>query len=164
MSSIGWFDPIAEPSAWADLAVRAAVRLGLSTARHSQGKGTAFFAQEIVVGLYADPPTPGGTYHGYLVEDGRFAACDVPGSTLSQICGLNSCADFLGLYDDVDGNEQGRPTHSAFFLAVPVRPTDSPRFRRGPQKELTKEAAPKCGNNSAETVRTSAVLLRRATS
>jgi hypothetical protein len=62
---------------------------------------------KIIVGLYADPPIPGGTYHGYVVENGKFAPYDVPGSVLTQIWGINSSADFVGLYDDASGNEHG---------------------------------------------------------
>lgn len=62
---------------------------------------------KIIVGLYADPPAPGGTNHGYIVENGKFAPYDVPGSTLTQIWGINSSADFVGLYDDSNGNEHG---------------------------------------------------------
>lgn len=62
---------------------------------------------KIIVGLYADPPVPGGTYHGYVVENGKFVPYDVPGSVLTQIWGINSSADFVGLYDDVAGNEHG---------------------------------------------------------
>lgn len=62
---------------------------------------------KIIVGLYADPPIPGGTYHGYVVENGKFAPYDVPASVLTQIWGINSSADFVGLYDDASGNEHG---------------------------------------------------------
>jgi hypothetical protein len=57
--------------------------------------------------LDGDPPVPGGTYHGYVVENGRFVPNDVPGSTLTQIWGINSSENFVGLYDDVAGNEHG---------------------------------------------------------
>lgn len=62
---------------------------------------------KIIVGLYADPPMAGGSYHGYIVENGKFATYDVPGSVLTQIWGINSSADFIGLYDDANGNEHG---------------------------------------------------------
>lgn len=62
---------------------------------------------KIVVGLYADPPMAGGSYHGYVVENGKFVPYDVPGSVLTQIWGINSSADFVGLYDDAAGNEHG---------------------------------------------------------
>ena len=62
---------------------------------------------KIIVGLYADPPAPGGTYDGYVVEKGKFVSYDVPGSTLTQIWRINSSADSVGLYDDVDGTEHG---------------------------------------------------------
>lgn len=62
---------------------------------------------KIIVGLYADPPAPGGTYHGYVVENGKFAPYDVVDSVLTQIWGINSSADFVGLYDDAAGNEHG---------------------------------------------------------
>ena len=61
----------------------------------------------IIVGLYADPPMPGGTYHGFVIENGKFVSYDVPGSVLTQIWGINSSADFVGLYDDAAGNEHG---------------------------------------------------------
>ena len=62
---------------------------------------------KIIVGLYADPPAPGGTYHGFVVENGKFVAYDVPGSVLTQIWGINASADFVGLYDDAASNEHG---------------------------------------------------------
>lgn len=62
---------------------------------------------KIIVGLYADPPMAGGTYHGYIVENGKFATYDVPGSVLTQTWGINSSADFIGLYDDANGSEHG---------------------------------------------------------
>lgn len=62
---------------------------------------------KIIVGLYVDPPMSGGTNHGYVVEDGRFVPYDVPSSVLTQIWGINSSADFVGLYDDAAGNEHG---------------------------------------------------------
>ncbi len=62
---------------------------------------------KIIVGLYANPPLAGGTYHGYVVENGRFAPYDVLGSVLTQIWGINASADFVGLYDDANGNEHG---------------------------------------------------------
>src|SRR5713226_8654954 len=62
---------------------------------------------KIIVGLYANPPLPGGAYHGYVVENGKFAPYDVPGSVLTQIWGINASADFVGLYDDANGSEHG---------------------------------------------------------
>lgn len=62
---------------------------------------------KIIVGLYADASMAGVTYHGYVVENGKFVPYDVPGSVLTQIWGINSSADFVGLYDDVDGSEHG---------------------------------------------------------
>ena len=62
---------------------------------------------KIVVGLYVDPPMPGGLYHGYVIENRSFTPYDVPGSTLTQIWGINSSATFVGLYDDANGNEHG---------------------------------------------------------
>ena len=62
---------------------------------------------KIIVGLHVDPPASGGTNHGYVVENGKFVPYDVPGSVLTQIWGINSSADFVGLYDDTAGNEHG---------------------------------------------------------
>ena len=61
----------------------------------------------IIVGLYVDPPDVNGQSHGYIVHDGTFQPYDVPGSTLTQIWGINPAADFVGLYDDSNGNEHG---------------------------------------------------------
>lgn len=61
----------------------------------------------IIVGLYVDPPNSGGQNHGYVVQNGTFRPYDVPGSTATQIWGINSEADFVGLYDDVDAQEHG---------------------------------------------------------
>lgn len=61
----------------------------------------------IIVGLYVDPPSSSGRSRGYIVRDGVFHAYDISGSTATQIWGINSDADFVGLYDDVNGNEHG---------------------------------------------------------
>jgi hypothetical protein len=61
----------------------------------------------IIVGLYVDPPVPSGQYRGYIVHDGKFHPYDVAGSTATQIWGINPAADFVGLYDDTNGNEHG---------------------------------------------------------
>ena len=61
----------------------------------------------IIVGLYVDPPDQNGQYHGYIVHDGTFQPYDVPGSMATQTWGINSAADFVGLYDDANGNEHG---------------------------------------------------------
>jgi uncharacterized membrane protein len=60
-----------------------------------------------IVGLYVDPPDSSGQYHGYIVHNGTFQPYDVPGSTLTQTWGINPGADFVGLYDDTNGNEHG---------------------------------------------------------
>lgn len=61
----------------------------------------------VIVGLYVDPPDSSGQYHGYVVHHGIFHPYDVPGSTATQTWGINSAADFVGLYDDTNGNEHG---------------------------------------------------------
>ena len=60
-----------------------------------------------IVGLYVDPPSEAGRYHGYVVENGNLHRYDVPGSVLTQIWGINPGADFVGLYDDASGSEHG---------------------------------------------------------
>ena len=61
----------------------------------------------IIVGLYVDPPAPGGQNHGYIVQDEVFRSYDVPGSVATQSWGINPGRDFVGLYDDASGNEHG---------------------------------------------------------
>jgi uncharacterized membrane protein len=61
----------------------------------------------VIVGLYVDPPDSSGQYHGYVVHHGTFHPYDVPGSVATQTWGINSAADFVGLYDDANGNEHG---------------------------------------------------------
>jgi hypothetical protein len=61
----------------------------------------------IIVGLYVDPPEASGQNRGFIVHDGKFHPYDVPGSTATQIWGINPSADFVGLYDDTNGNEHG---------------------------------------------------------
>jgi hypothetical protein len=61
----------------------------------------------IIVGLYVDPPKSGGRYRGYVVQNGNFRPYDIAESTATQIWGINSDADFVGLYDDANGNEHG---------------------------------------------------------
>ena len=58
----------------------------------------------VIVGLYVDPPDSNGQYHGYVVHHGTFHPYDVPGSVAKQTWGINSAADFVGLYDDANGN------------------------------------------------------------
>ena len=83
---------------------------------------------KIIVGLYADPPIPGGAYHGYVVENGRFAPYDVPASVLTQIWGINSSADFVGLYDDGSGNEHGFLQHWGESAPITIDVPSSPPF------------------------------------
>lgn len=77
----------------------------------------------IIVGLYVDPPSQAGKYHGYIVEDGNFHRYDVPDSTLTQIWGIDAKADFVGLYDDIGGSEHGflqrRGTADPITIDVP---------------------------------------------
>jgi uncharacterized membrane protein len=61
----------------------------------------------IIVGLFVDPPEASGQNRGFIVHDGKFHPYDVPGSTATQIWGINPAADFVGLYDDTNGNEHG---------------------------------------------------------
>jgi hypothetical protein len=61
----------------------------------------------IIVGLYVDPPNSSGTARGYVVHNGEFSRYDIPGSVATQIWGINTDADFVGLYDDGNGNEHG---------------------------------------------------------
>lgn len=61
----------------------------------------------IIVGLFVDPPTSSGQVHGYVVQNGTFRPYDIPGAMATQIWGINSDADFVGLYDDANGNEHG---------------------------------------------------------
>lgn len=61
----------------------------------------------IIVGLYVDPPKKSGTYRGYIVQNGKFRPYDIPGSTATQIWGINPRASFVGLYDDSNGHEHG---------------------------------------------------------
>jgi uncharacterized membrane protein len=61
----------------------------------------------IIVGLYVDPPESSGQNRGFIVHDGKFHSYDIPGSTATQIWGINPTADFVGLYDDTNGNEHG---------------------------------------------------------
>ena len=61
----------------------------------------------IIVGLYVSPPNSGGQYHGYVMRNGKFHPYDFAGSVATQIWGINADADFVGLYDDSNGNEHG---------------------------------------------------------
>lgn len=61
----------------------------------------------VIVGLYVDPPTSSGLSRGYVVQNGTFRPYDIPASTATQIWGINSDANFVGLYDDSNGNEHG---------------------------------------------------------
>jgi probable HAF family extracellular repeat protein len=80
----------------------------------------------IIVGLYVDPPDSSGQYHGYVVHEGTFQPYDVPGSVATQTWGINPAADFVGLYDDTNGNEHGFLQRwgaaSAITLDVPSGP------------------------------------------
>jgi uncharacterized membrane protein len=78
-----------------------------------------------IVGLYVDPPDQNGQYHGYIVHDGTFQRYDVPGSTLTQTWGINPAADFVGLYDDANGEHgfvQNRGAATPITIDVPSGP------------------------------------------
>jgi len=61
----------------------------------------------IIIGLYVDPPNSSGQYRGYIVDHGLFIPYDISGGVATQIWGINAAADFVGLYDDANGNEHG---------------------------------------------------------
>lgn len=85
----------------------------------------------IIVGLYVNPPVPpsqGGVNHGYVVENGKFVPYDVPGSVLTQIWGINSSADFVGLYDDAAGNEHGFMQRWGESAPITIDVPSSPPF------------------------------------
>ena len=82
----------------------------------------------IIVGLYVDPPDSNGQYHGYIVHDGAFQQFDVPGSTLTQTWGINPAADFVGLYDDTNGNEHGFLQHWGTATPITIDVPSGPPF------------------------------------
>jgi len=81
-----------------------------------------------IVGLYVDPASNAGQYHGYIVQNGNFYTYDVPGSTLTQIWGINSEAEFVGLYDDSDGSEHGFLQRRGAALPVTIDVPSGPPF------------------------------------
>jgi uncharacterized membrane protein len=81
-----------------------------------------------IVGLYVDPPDQSGQYHGYIVHDGTFQQYDIPGSTLTQTWGINSAADFVGLYDDANGNEHGFLQHWGTSAPLTIDVPSGPPF------------------------------------
>jgi probable HAF family extracellular repeat protein len=82
----------------------------------------------IIVGLFVDPPTSSGQNRGYIVRNGTFRPYDIPGSTTTQIWGINSDADFVGLYDDADGNEHGFLQQWGEDAAVTIDVPSGPPF------------------------------------
>lgn len=82
----------------------------------------------IIVGLYVDPPNSGGQAHGYVVQNGTFRPYDIPGSTATQIWGINSDADFVGLYDDVNAQEHGFLQRWGEDAAVTIDVPSGPPF------------------------------------
>ncbi|HWW14011.1 MAG TPA: hypothetical protein VN310_05065 [Candidatus Dormibacteraeota bacterium] len=82
----------------------------------------------IIVGLYVDPPDSSGQYHGYIVHHGAFQRYDVPGSTLTQTWGINPAANFVGLYDDTNGNEHGFLQNRGAVSPITIDVPSSPPF------------------------------------
>ncbi len=82
----------------------------------------------IIVGLYVDPPDPSGQNHGYIVQGGKFRTYDISGSTLTQIWGINSDADFVGLYDDANANEHGFLQHWGSSAPITIDVPSGPPF------------------------------------
>lgn len=82
----------------------------------------------MIIGLYVDPPNSSGTYHGYIVQDGRFRPYDISGSTATQIWGINSEGDFVGLYDDLSGNEHGFLQSAGSSAPVTIDVPSGPPF------------------------------------
>jgi hypothetical protein len=82
----------------------------------------------IIVGLYVDPANSSGQYHGYVVENGTFHPYDISGSVATQIWGINSDADFVGLYDDANLNEHGFLQRSDASAPVTIDVPSAPPF------------------------------------
>ena len=82
----------------------------------------------IIVGLYVDPPDSSGRPRGYVVRNGKFHPYDVPGSTATQIWGINSDGDFVGLYDDANGNEHGFLQRWGEDAPIPIDIPGGPPF------------------------------------
>ena len=81
-----------------------------------------------IVGLFVDPPTSGGHSRGYVVRHGKLHPYDIPGSTATQIWGINADADFVGLYDDANGNEHGFLQRWGEDAAVTIDVPSGPPF------------------------------------
>lgn len=82
----------------------------------------------IIIGLFVDPPTSSGQYRGYVVRNGTFHPYDIPASAATQIWGINSDADFVGLYDDANGNEHGFLQRGGEDAAITVDVPSGPPF------------------------------------
>jgi hypothetical protein len=82
----------------------------------------------MIVGLYVDPPNSNGRPRGYIVQNGQFRPYDIPDSAATQIWGINSKADFVGLYDDSDGNEHGFLQNSGSPEAITIDVPSGPPF------------------------------------
>ena len=52
-------------------------------------------------------------FHGFLLRDGSYTTIDVPGSTYTEIAGINDADQIVGVYRDAMGNNHP-------FLASPV--------------------------------------------
>src|SRR5262249_13340269 len=51
--------------------------------------------------------------HGFLLSEGRYTTIDVPGSTLTELLGINDAGQIVGQYYESSGNAHA-------FLATPV--------------------------------------------
>jgi hypothetical protein len=62
------------------------------------------------------------TFHGYFFSNGNFSEFDVPGSTDTEVLGVNNAGDFSGAFYDAAGDQHG-------FISVggTVTPFDVPR-------------------------------------
>lgn len=77
--------------------------------------------QKTIVGDYhvgADSRGHGGTYHGFIYQNGVFTSLDVPGASLTDARGVNDAGQVAGVFNDSNGNEHGFSYSQGAFQVI----------------------------------------------
>jgi probable HAF family extracellular repeat protein len=82
---------------------------------------------------------PGGTEHGFLLDQGTFTTIDPPGSDFTQAFDINARGQIVGDYRDASGTYHGFLLDKGIFTTIdppglrihPSRWTQCPRPDRG---------------------------------
>jgi len=66
----------------------------------------------------ADSRGRGGTYHGFIYQNGVFNSLDVPGASLTDARGINDAGQVVGVVYDSNGNEHGFAYSQGVFQVI----------------------------------------------